>query len=495
ELEGRSLNDDQQEQRRLLSGDLLYREKRYSRAFRLIEPDFENAAYQRRAMLLRARIFRKIGQAGESARAYEAFSTVHPYDRKAPEALFVAADLHLRAGDRGASNAVLQRIMTTYPSSRYSRLSTLKLASYYIENGSEERGLGLIERAVERSGRGNEELLYHLADAYGKTGEPVLKSKTLDEIEALNPISFYLHPTIATTYVQPLIASNGMVDLHGPDGLLEYLKGVFEARDDAYRQVRRVLMNTNDTAAFERAAVYVERGGRFLEMGFRDWAEQELRALEASGKLPARLNLELGVLYDDYAMHWRSVRSFQRVYYSLKKSRRKELESAFRLLMYPTPYPSAVFENCARHGISPHLVYAMIREESRFDVKAVSRAGAMGLMQLMPATGEQAADELGFPEGIHKNLFSPDINLTFGIWYASSLLNRADGDPLMMLAGYNAGFGNARRWFGQGDAIQSVQRIDYRETRGYVKRIVRSAHIYHAFYFSPAARAGQPRSN
>jgi soluble lytic murein transglycosylase len=148
-----------------------------------------------------------------------------------------------------------------------------------------------------------------------------------------------------------------------------------------------------------------------------------------------------------------------------------------------------IFENCARHGIRPHLIYAMMREESRFDFKAVSRAGAIGLMQLMPATGEQVAEEMGFPEGIHKNLFSPDINLTIGIWYASSLLERADGDALMMLAGYNAGFGNATRWFRNGNgpdsAIASVQRIDYRETKGYVKRIVRSAHIYHTFYFSP----------
>ena len=489
DLDGRTLEDNDAERKRLLLGDLFYREKRYSKAFKVLDGDFKNKSLQRRAMLLRARIYRKIGQRSESAYAYERFSTAHPYDRKAPEALYVAADLHRGAGNDEQSNAVLQRIIKTYPSSRYSRMATLKMANEAIARKDFDRGLALLENAVERSGRDNEELLYHLANAYGEAGKEDLREKTIGEIETLNPISIYLDPTIADDFAQPLIASNGSVALEGHDGLLEFLKKAFEARESAYNRVRDVLPRGEDATPFERAAVYVERGGRFLEMGFRDWAEMELTALEASGTLPARLHLELGVLYDDHAMHWKSVRSFQRVYYSLRKSRREELEREFRLLMYPLPYPSLVFENCARHGIRPHLVYAMIREESRFDFKAVSRAGAMGLMQLMPATGEQVAEELGFPEGIHKNLFSPDINLAIGIWYASSLLERADGDPLMMLAGYNAGFGNARRWFrdakGPEGAIASVERIDYRETKGYVKRIHRSAHIYHTFYFSP----------
>jgi soluble lytic murein transglycosylase len=494
-LDGRALNADEEEEKRLLQGDLFYREKRYSKGFSLLETDFENPAYQRRAMLLRARIYRKTGQPSESAYAYERFATAHPYDRKAAEALFVAADLHSSSGDQGQCNTVLRRIIATYPSSRYSKMATSKMSAYYIERQDYTRGLRLIEDAVERSGRDDEDLLYHLATAYGETGKNEMRAKTIEEIETLNPISFYLDPTITSAYLQPVISSNGTVALDGADGLLVFLKRVFEARDSAYDRIRAVLSPVEDPTPFERAAVYIERGGRFLEMGFRDWAEMELGALEASGTLPARLHFELGVLYDDYAMHWKSVRSFQRVYYSLKRSRRDELDSNFAILMHPIPYPSLVFENSARHGVQPHLVYAMIREESRFDFKAVSRAGAMGLMQLMPATGEQAADELGFPDGIHKNLFSPDINLTFGIWYAANLLSRSDGDPLMMLAGYNAGFGNARRWFhggkGPDGAIASVERIDYRETKAYIKRIVRSAHIYHTFYFSPETHRDQ----
>jgi soluble lytic murein transglycosylase len=65
----------------------------------------------------------------------------------------------------------------------------------------------------------------------------------------------------------------------------------------------------------------------------------------------------------------------------------------------------------------------------------------------------------------------------------------------MMLSAYNAGFGNAKRWFRRGgdrSAIELVDGIDYRETREYVKRIVESAHIYHAFYFSPDLHTAHP---
>ncbi|UCG51404.1 MAG: transglycosylase SLT domain-containing protein [Candidatus Latescibacterota bacterium] len=494
-LDGRELGPNQQEQKRVLLGELYYREKRYSRAFELFAGEFENPSYEQRAMLYRARVLRKTGQPVRSAEAYEQFALSHPYAKKAAEALYVAASLHFRSGDSDRSLEILQRVIETYPNRRYSKLATLKTSSYYLDRKEFSRGLKLLEDAVERSGRDDEDLLYYLADGYRKAGKNEMTKKTMEEIEALDSISFYLNPSVEAAYVQPIIASNGAVALTGPDGLLVFLKRVFEARETAYERIRSVLDPLGDTTELQHGAVYLERGRGFLEMGFRDWAELELKALERSGALTPRLHFELGVLYDDFAMPWKSVRSFQRVYYSVRSETRKELEPYFRVLMYPVPYPSLVFENCARHNMRPHLVYAMIREESRFDFKAVSRAGALGLMQLMPATGEQAADELGFPEGIHKNLFSPDINLTFGIWYASHLLARSNEDPLMMLSAYNAGFGNARRWFGNGGdssaAIDAVERIDYRETKAYVKRIVESARVYHRFYFSPENRVGQ----
>jgi soluble lytic murein transglycosylase len=336
--------------------------------------------------------------------------------------------------------------------------------------------------------------MFHLADVYGRMGKAGTKAKLLEELRQLNSMSFYLGPEVVSSYRRPIIASDGRVALEGENGLLEFLKSAFDKREAAIYGVRAALEPMPDSdGGLEERSPYLKRGRHFLQMGFRDWAEKELNVLEASSAVAPRIWFELGVLYDDYAMHWKSVRAFQRVYYSLVRDTRRSLDGHFWILMYPLPYPASIVENCARYNMPPHLIYAMMREESRFDYNAVSRAGAMGLMQLMPATSEQVAGELGFPDGVHERLFMPEINLTFGIWYASHLLKRAAGDAPMMLSAYNAGFGNAKRWFRPNTStIRAVESIDYRETRNYVKRIVQSAKIYQTYYFSSEAAGGLP---
>jgi soluble lytic murein transglycosylase len=483
ELKHRALNKGQKERHTLFLADLYYKEKRYSKSFGLIRKKFSDASLERSAMLLRARIYRKTGQTVRSARTYVEFASRYPYDAKAAEALLVAADMYMRSANSKKSLELLDRINNTYPSHRYSRVATQKLAVYYMNRKHYSRGVAILERALERTGRKNQDLLYYLAEAYSRMGKPEKSGKLMDELELLNPVSFYLDPGIAGSYILPIMTSDGTVALEGERGLLEFLKQVFNRREQAYRSIREVLPPLEKNTRLETSAVYLQRGRVFLQMGFRDWAEVELKVLE-SRRLPARVSFELGVLYDDFAMHWKSVRAFQRVYYAVKRETRRTLDTPFKVLMYPVPYPALVIENCSRYDIPPHLVYAMMRRESRFDLNAVSRAGAVGLMQLMPETGEEVASRLGFPDAVQNNLLSPEINLTFGIWYASHLLGKSGNNSLMMLSAYNAGLGNAKRWFGgKRTGAEVVDDIDYRETRDYVKAIVEASRVYHRFYF------------
>lgn len=123
----------------------------------------------------------------------------------------------------------------------------------------------------------------------------------------------------------------------------------------------------------------------------------------------------------------------------------------------PTPYGAEIFETAKRHELSPTLVAAVVRAESAYDPQAVSRAGARGLMQLMPATGRRY--------GLQPHqLFEPARNLEAGTRYLSWLLDRFDGDLDLALAGYNAGEGTVDRYGGV---------PPYRETQNYIKRIYR----------------------
>ncbi len=122
------------------------------------------------------------------------------------------------------------------------------------------------------------------------------------------------------------------------------------------------------------------------------------------------------------------------------------------------PYDAAINEHSRRQGVAEDLVRAVIQVESAFNPNAVSNKGAMGLMQLMPAT----ALELGV-----RNPFDPDQNIRGGVTYLKQLLNRYDQKVELALAAYNAGIGNVAKY---GDAVPP-----FKETRNYVNKITQAA--------------------
>ena len=132
-------------------------------------------------------------------------------------------------------------------------------------------------------------------------------------------------------------------------------------------------------------------------------------------------------------------------------------ESAFRDsdTVPATPYGELIFESSKRHQISPRLVAAMVRAESAFDPAAVSHRGAVGLLQLMPAT----ARRFGLAGG---DRYLPERNLEAGVRYLRWLLDRYEGELPLVLAGYNAGETTVERYGGV---------PPFRETREYIRRI------------------------
>ncbi len=448
-------------------------------------------------MLILARCYRRMERPVSAARIYERFAVVFPSDPKAPEALFVASELYIRSRRIKESLKALERLNVKYPSSYFGNLSALRIAWHHSSRGRHKRSAAILQQSLRRSGKRDEAALFYLAQTYHDLGRTSEHVSHLDALRSLDSLSFYLYPSIDFSFTQPMLSSSGVVELQGERGLINFLEKVHERRRRSYQQILESLDEPRDTQRYAKASIHVERGKAFLDMGLRDWAERELAVAERILKSSKRLLFELGILHELYGMPWRSIKIYQSVWDGIHGEKRRALGRAFAELLHPLLFPAQVLENCARQGLPPHLVYAMIREESRFDLRAVSRAGAQGLMQLMPGTGMQVARELDLPQEIGEDLFEPHINLAFGIWYASFLLRRCAGDPLMMLAAYNAGLSNARRWFPKHDGDRSVPRIidaiSYKETRIYVKRIVESANAYHRLYFSPRRDSGIPK--
>ncbi len=160
-----------------------------------------------------------------------------------------------------------------------------------------------------------------------------------------------------------------------------------------------------------------------------------------------------------------------------------ENHSIFR---FPSAFLKSVCESSRGYEIAPEFVLAVIRRESKFDSKAVSKAGAMGLMQLMPSTGLWIAEMLRMREMNQEELFDSDTNIKLGCWYINYLLKRNGQSFIGAISAYNAGMsrmaGWRRRFKPRENPLIALELIGIRETRKYVKGVLEDAMIYKKLY-------------
>lgn len=151
---------------------------------------------------------------------------------------------------------------------------------------------------------------------------------------------------------------------------------------------------------------------------------------------------------------------------------------------YPLKYEELISAYADENGLDPYLVAAVIYVESGYDSQAVSRSGARGLMQIMPATGEWIAGKLKAEKFDEEKLFNPETNIQFGCWYLGFLKEKFDGNPQLMMAGYNAGHNRVAAWMDD-DTVsdgQSLTNIPFEETDGYVKKVDKAYEKYKELY-------------
>ena len=164
------------------------------------------------------------------------------------------------------------------------------------------------------------------------------------------------------------------------------------------------------------------------------------------------------------------------------KASNKSFEKDINL--YHFGYPTISYKLAS--GLEKELVYAVIRQESIFDEKAHSRAGARGLMQLMPATAKRVSKKINLKYSKSSLKTNPQYNVALGSFYLKSLIENYNGSYLLALVGYNAGPRNAGKWikkFGDPrkknvDPISWIEQIPIKETRLYVKKVLSNLQVY-----------------
>jgi soluble lytic murein transglycosylase len=147
-------------------------------------------------------------------------------------------------------------------------------------------------------------------------------------------------------------------------------------------------------------------------------------------------------------------------------------------LWYPLRYSTIVRAHAQNYDLNPALLAAVIDEESKFRADAKSSAGAIGLMQLQPATAKGIALRTGGSKFVLSDLYDPELNVRYGAWYLHHLLVKYSGDERLALAAYNAGQQNVDTWVARGEDVQ------FPETRAYVAHVEKLKGIYRRTYGS-----------
>ena len=197
---------------------------------------------------------------------------------------------------------------------------------------------------------------------------------------------------------------------------------------------------------------------------------------------------EMARVYQDLGRYDRGIQIMKRATPNYFAVDLPDLPRPYWEALFPKAYWTDLRKYSALNGLDPYLVASLIRQESEFNALALSRANAVGLMQLLPKTGKTVARQVKLRGYSAPQLFTPAVNLQLGTRYFKDMVDKYNGQFEYALAAYNAGTDRVADWLGQGhyrDAKEFVESIPFTETREYVQAILRNASVYRQLYGAP----------
>jgi len=377
---------------------------------------------------------------------------IHDYPRStlAPRSLYTIARARQDRGSQGPAMSLFREAGERFPSTHWGQQAMWAVGwvQYRAHQWGPARATWL-RAAQQPDGDAAPAALYWAARAAEALGKADLASEDYRRLAALYPDSYYGQRAV--------------------EHLNEPLRVTIAALPD---------LPSSDVTAF----------GRYRELdalGQIDDATDELAA--AAQTAPSGDREVIGAILSQRYMQQGDVGRGIALAEDVRDQARGEVQG-LPLLLWQALYPQIFWEpitaTASRLGIEPYLVAGVIREESRFDPRAVSAADAYGLMQLIPGTARSAARGAGLPVPDPHALTDPQTNITLGSLVLQQLLrqfNRLD----LVLAAYNAGPGSVTRWQARSanlDPEAFVEEIPYAETRGYVKTVMQSTGMYRWLY-------------
>ncbi|MYB51409.1 MAG: lytic transglycosylase domain-containing protein [Acidobacteriia bacterium] len=229
----------------------------------------------------------------------------------------------------------------------------------------------------------------------------------------------------------------------------------------------------------------LERAGDLHQLGFDGDARTEYSRVDYRKSDGHFAGLHLGRMHEGRDEHHLALRAMKRYLFGYLRMAYDSLDIEYWRLLFPIGWEDRLRARSERHRLDPYLVAALIRQESEFHPGARSRAGALGLMQIMPGTGRGLFRRLGISGFTNRKLTVPDTSLRLGTFHLKEVLAQFGGELEKTLAGYNAGERRIGQWMALGpfeDNEEFAETIPFSETRGYVQSVLRNRAMYERIY-------------
>jgi peptidoglycan lytic transglycosylase len=235
----------------------------------------------------------------------------------------------------------------------------------------------------------------------------------------------------------------------------------------------------------EAARFHRVRVDELLALRFVEDAREEIAHLAQRLGEGVSERMVLARMYLRADMPLQAIRTLNAALNSVAATERLSLPPEFWTSLFPQLYWEEVQEATKYAQLDPWLVLGVIRQESGFNARAVSRSDARGLMQLLPTTGRELYQRMGLEPFRDDLLFDPQMNVRLGTQYLGRLAETHRGNLILTLASYNAGPARVKRWLQElstTDWDEFIERLPFEETRLYVKSVLRNHGVYQRLY-------------
>lgn len=222
-----------------------------------------------------------------------------------------------------------------------------------------------------------------------------------------------------------------------------------------------------------------------LEIGLARAAAREMKLLATQYSENPGIQFMLADVYVRGGEPFKANGVLQRQFRRFVRHGGEQIPPRFWQILFPLPYWETIRSEAAQRGLDPYLVASIIRQESGFEPTTVSNAGAVGLMQIMPAEASRIATAGGLGAVTREDLFDPVKNIAVGVAEYSQKLAAMNGNPTLAVAAYNAGETPVRTWVARTspeDRDVFIESIPFAETRLYVKTVTRNRFEYRRIY-------------